>query len=230
MGCVGCVFRMGFHTMGWRRPLLRFMLGVLFLIWMASAALLCQNPTSFLHTVAPSQLMQWLVFCTWTAMPFFGSPLHTACRCSLNLTFSVLFVSPTYTSSHSLQGISYTTPVCFSLGILDFTFIRSCLKVLIGLKTGFTPSGAQTFSIFSLRPLMYGVHSTFGASSSCCVLGGSERGGGWAERVFFVRAFGKPFAWKTWVRWSVSSFLFEGWQMLCALSLMHLKTPVTVLG
>ena len=105
---MGCVFRMGFHTMGRRRPLSRFMLGVLFLIWMASAALLCQNPTFFLHTVAPSQLMQWLVFCTWTAMPFFGSPLRTACRCSLNLTFSVLFVSPTYTSSHSLQGISYT--------------------------------------------------------------------------------------------------------------------------
>ena len=137
-------------------------------------------------------------------MPFFGSPLRTACLCSLNLTFSVLFVSPTYTSSHSLQGISYTTPVCYSLGTLDFTFTRSCLKVLIGLKTGFTPSGAQTFSIFSLRPLMYGVYSTFGASSSCCVLGGSERGEGWAERVFFVRASGKPFAWKTWVRWSVS--------------------------
>ena len=36
---VWCVFRMGFHTMGRRRLLSRFMLGVLFLIWMASAAL-----------------------------------------------------------------------------------------------------------------------------------------------------------------------------------------------
>ena len=54
--------RIGFQTMGRRRPLSRFMFGVAFLIWMASTVLLSQNPSALLWTVAPSQLMQWLVF------------------------------------------------------------------------------------------------------------------------------------------------------------------------
>ena len=38
--------------MGRRRPLSRFILGLLILIWIASAVLLCQNPDSLLFTVA----------------------------------------------------------------------------------------------------------------------------------------------------------------------------------
>ena len=53
---------MGFQTMGRRRPLSRFMFGMAFLICMASTVLLSQNPLALLWTVAPSQLMQWLVF------------------------------------------------------------------------------------------------------------------------------------------------------------------------
>ena len=60
----------------------RFMFGVAFLIWMASTVLLSQNPSALLWTVTPSQLMQWLVFWTWTAIPFLGSPRFTACLCS----------------------------------------------------------------------------------------------------------------------------------------------------
>ena len=50
-GCglrVGCGLRMGFQTMGRRRPLSRFMFGVAFLIWMASTVLLSQNPSALL--------------------------------------------------------------------------------------------------------------------------------------------------------------------------------------
>ena len=49
--------RMGFQTMGRRRPLSRFMFGVAFLIWMASTVLLSQNSSALLQTVVPSQLM-----------------------------------------------------------------------------------------------------------------------------------------------------------------------------
>ena len=49
----GCGLRMGFQTMGRRRPLSRFMFGVAFLIWMASTVLLSQNPSALLWTVAP---------------------------------------------------------------------------------------------------------------------------------------------------------------------------------
>ena len=47
--------------------------------------------------------------------------LHCFCLCSLNLTFSVLLVCPMYTSGQSLQGILYTTPVCFCFGVQYFT-------------------------------------------------------------------------------------------------------------
>ena len=130
MGCVGG-FRIEFQTIGRRRPLSRFIFGVEFLIWMVSTVLLCQNPLACLWTVAPSQLMQWFVFWTWNARPFLGSPCFTPCLCSLSLTFSVLLVSPTYTSGQFLQGTSYTTPVCFCSGVLLFT----CIKSLFGAFT-----------------------------------------------------------------------------------------------
>ena len=50
--------KLGFQTMGRRRPLSRFMFGVAFLIWVASTVLLIQSPSALLWTVAPSQLMQ----------------------------------------------------------------------------------------------------------------------------------------------------------------------------
>ena len=146
--------RLGRMCVGWvqdevpggRRLPSRFMLRTVLLIWMASAALLC--------TVVPSQLIQWLVFWTWTMMPFLGSPL-TAWLCSLNLTFSVLLISPTYTCEQSFRE-SYicTTPVCFCSVVLVFSCISSLFRVVIGLKKGFTPSGAQTLLIFLLSPLM----------------------------------------------------------------------------
>ena len=64
----------------------------------------------------------------WDGFPEL-SPLNMNCNailgvsmsarlCSLSLTFSVLLVSPTYTCGQSLQGISYTTSVCFRSGVL----------------------------------------------------------------------------------------------------------------
>ena len=97
-----------------KRLLSRFKFGVAFLIWMDFTVLLCQSPLALLRAVRRLQLLQWLFFWTWTVLPFLV--LHcTACLCSLSLTFSVLLVSPTYTSGLSLQGISYTTPVCLLL-------------------------------------------------------------------------------------------------------------------
>ena len=63
-------------------------------------------------------------------------------------------VSPTYTCEQSLQGILYTNPVCCCSGVLVFTRISFLFRVLIGLTTGCTPSGVQTFSIILLSPLM----------------------------------------------------------------------------
>ena len=99
-----------------------------FLVWMASTVLLCQHPSAHLWTVAPSQLMQWLDFWTWSAMLFLGSPCLTACLCSLSLTFSVLFVSPTYVHLRAiLTGkLVHTQPLsAFTLG--------SCSSLALGL-------------------------------------------------------------------------------------------------
>lgn len=135
-------FRMELHTMGSRRPLPKFMFWEALLMWITSTVLLCQNPSALLWTVAPYQLIQWLAFWTWTAMPFLGFPLLTACLCSFSLTFSVLLIPPTsnpYKESHTpllsvfvLGSLSSPASVLFS----DSSF---------GLKTGFTPNWAQTF-------------------------------------------------------------------------------------
>ena len=135
---------MEFLTIGRRRPLSRFMFEVA-VIWMASTVLLCQKPAALLWTLVPSQLIQWLVFWTWTALPFLGSPLLTACLCSLSLTFSVLLVSPTYIPLSTSYGnlVHHSCLLLFwdpCLHLHQFVF-----QVLIGLKAGFTLSEAQTF-------------------------------------------------------------------------------------
>ena len=116
---------MEFQTMGSYRPLSKFMLGVVFLILMASIVILCQKPSALLWTVVPSQLMQWLVFLNMNCK-------NTILEVSSSNCFSMftepsfhcpLIVSSTYTSEQSLQGISYTTPACFCSGVLVFTCI-----------------------------------------------------------------------------------------------------------
>ena len=59
--------------------------------------------------------------------------------------------------------------------------------------------------------------------------GGGRGALGGADRVFFTRVAGKPFAWNTSSRWCSSSALVSGPQMLSARSFMHLNTPVMVL-
>ena len=85
-----------------------------------------------------------------------GVSRFTAYLCSLNLTFSVLLVSPMYTSGHSLQGISYTTPACFCSGFLFFTCISSPFGVVLGLNIGFTPRGHRSSQASHLAPLCRG--------------------------------------------------------------------------
>ena len=100
--------------------------------------------------------MQWMVFWTWTAIPFLGSPCITACLCSLSLTFSVLLASPTYTSGQSLQGISYTTPVCFCSGVLFFTCISSLSKFSLVWRQASPPEGHRPLLSSRLAPWCMG--------------------------------------------------------------------------
>ena len=55
-------------------------------------------------------------------------------RCSLNLAFSYLSVSPTYVASHSSHLILYTGPTTFSLSTVSLSFTNSWRNVFVGLK------------------------------------------------------------------------------------------------
>ena len=55
-------------------------------------------------------------------------------RCSLNLDFRDLSVSPMCVASHYSQLILYTAPTTFSLLIGSFGFTNNCRRVFIGLK------------------------------------------------------------------------------------------------
>ena len=112
----GCGLRMGFQTMDRRRPLSRYMFGVAFLIRMASTVLLSQNPSALLWTVAPSQLMQWLVFWTWTAIPFLGSPISLlVCVHSAWLSVSSWFL-PRTPPGNPYRGFRTPLLSAFALG------------------------------------------------------------------------------------------------------------------
>ena len=138
----------GFHTGERCRPQSRFM-DCLLLMCMASIVLLFQYLMAVAWTLAAPQSMECCVFCTCTAIPFLGSPVFTAYLCSVILFFIVLLVSPIYVSWQSRQGTSYTT-FLFSIGVFCFTCISMLLKLFWGLKVVFMPSGAHTFSSFSL--------------------------------------------------------------------------------
>ena len=67
----------------------------LILIWIASEVLLCQYPLTHLFTPAPSQPMAFWNSWAWTAMPFLGSPLFTACLCTfLPSCHNLLYLKP----------------------------------------------------------------------------------------------------------------------------------------
>ena len=55
-------------------------------------------------------------------------------RCSLNLAFRDLSVSPTYTASYSSHLILYTGLTTFSLFTGSFGFTNNCRSVFVGLK------------------------------------------------------------------------------------------------
>ena len=139
-----------------RRPLSRFMFGVAYLIWMASTLLLSQNPSALLRIVALSQLMQWFRLSNVNCNAIFGVSSFHRLSMFTQSDFRDLLFSPTNTAGQSLQGISYTTNICFCSRVLFFICITcsSLYRVFLGLKTGFTPRGAQTIKIFLQSPLM----------------------------------------------------------------------------
>ena len=196
---------------------------------MMAPAILWQNPTSFCLMVASPQLLQWLVFYTWTAIPLFGSLSVTVlllCAHTVYLSGSSWF--PQHTLLHTRCKGSHTP--LLSASLWEFLSSLSPSHVLeFSLAWGFTLSEAHipspSFRLDRWRRRCT-VHS---GSLPLFTHWGFRDRGGWAERVFLIKASGKPFAWNTWVRWSVSSFFLEGWQVLCAPFLMHLRTPVNVL-
>ena len=117
----------------------------------------------------------------------------TLVLCHSSLQVTVFLVSPMYLSPQSLYGTSYTTSFWFSAGIFSFTCTSKLLMVLCGLNTALTPSGAHTFSNFSLVPRMYGVHRMVGLSSGWLSSSGFLRG---CESVFFTNCSGKHLLWR----------------------------------
>ena len=104
--------------------------------------LLCQKPSPLLWTVAPSQLIQWLVFWTWTAMPFLGSPHLTACLCSPSLTFVSSWLIPhTPVSNPYKESCTPLLPVAvLSSHALVFFSESSLARRQAALLVGYRPS------------------------------------------------------------------------------------------
>ena len=78
-------------------------------------------------------------------------------RCSLNLDFRDLSVSPTYVASHFSHLILYTGPTTFSLSTGSLGLTNSWRNVFIGLKYVGMPYFPNTRLICSGNPLMYGM-------------------------------------------------------------------------
>ena len=117
-----------------------------------------------------------------------------------------------------------------SLGVFVFTFISIYLRVFWDLKVVWIPRGAQTMSILSLTPLIYGRTSIvfFSSSSfgSFCWWGSFRV----LLMVRLVRGLGYPFAVNTISRCFSSSVLDSLSQSSCALSLRHWMTPLKTRG
>ena len=117
----------------------------------------------------------------------------------------------------SLQGISYTTVLLFwDAGLHFHQGLSHCLYLFEGC---FDPKGVHTLSTFSLTPLAYGRHRSFGGASLASFAG---EGQGWWENVFFTSSSGKPLAWKMSCRCLSSSCSEVESQMWLGLSHIHL--------
>ena len=140
-------------------------------MWMASRTFLFHRLGSVSLTFAPSQSTWCCASHAWTAIPLLVSPRFTASLCSVILIFNVLPVSPMYRLSHSLQGISYTTPFFLRSGVGVFTRTKDSLRVLGDLKTVLMSRCLHFLWISSERPLMYGSSRSLGLPSggSCVV-------------------------------------------------------------
>ena len=90
----------------------------------------------------------WICFAT-------SELVELSLRCSLNLDFRDLSVSPTYVASHSSHLILYTGPTTFSLLIGSLGLTNSCHNVFVGLKYVGMPYFRNTHLICSKNSLMY---------------------------------------------------------------------------
>ena len=107
-----------------------------------------QKPCAVPWTCAPSQLMMWLVVwaCTDSGHHFLQLVVFGHSNLQSSLSLSNVYLAAVVT------GAWYTTSSFFTSGIFCFTLTSSCFRVSWGLKTAFTPRGAQTFCNLSLRP------------------------------------------------------------------------------
>ena len=150
-------FMMLSHT-GGRLYLPRSLLRLLFsaLMWMASFTPLSNHLGS---VVRISVLSSSTVCSSWSVCICFATSevVELGLRCSLNLAFSDLSVSPTYVASHSSHLILYTGPTTFFLSTGSLGFTNSWRNVFVGLKYVGMPYFPNTRLICSENPLMYGM-------------------------------------------------------------------------
>ena len=135
-------------------------------MWKASKTFLFHRLGSVSLTFAPSQSMWCCASHAWSVIPLLVPPQFTT---SLRSVILFLPVSPMYRLSHSLQGISYTTPFFLRSGVGAFTRTRESLRLLDNLKTVLMSRHLHFLWISSKRSLMY---SNLGLPSvvSCVVL------------------------------------------------------------
>ena len=122
-----------------------YIVGVFDLINMLSLIHLLNLLLSCSTISLASQFIIWLFWQTWSVMADLWCSLVEALRvdlldlCSVILVPGCLPISPMYTFSHWLHGILYTTPAFFSLSTLSFGWTKTCLRVVWGLTTVFSP-------------------------------------------------------------------------------------------
>ena len=145
------------HTSGklYRPPsLLR--LGLRALMYMASFTPLSNHLGFVVNTSVFSNSMECWWWSTWMCLET-SEVVELGRRCSLNLAFRDLSVSPMYTTSHSSHLILYISPTTFSLLTGSFSFTNYCRSVFVGLKYVGMPYFPKTQLICSENPFTYGI-------------------------------------------------------------------------
>ena len=131
-------------------------LGLRALMYMASFTPLSNHLGSVVNTSVFSNSTECWGWSTWMCLET-SEVVELGRRCSPNLAFRDLSVSPTYIASHSSHLIFYIGPTTFSLLTGSFGFTNNCCSVLVGLKYVGMPYFPKTRLICSENPFTYGI-------------------------------------------------------------------------